>query len=277
MTSEKELQAELNLQKEEISRQRKELTESIKYASYIQSALLPDMSYIQTIIPDHFIFFKPKDIVSGDFYWFSRKKSELIVAVADCTGHGVPGAFMSILGISFLKEIIDKAYYPSTGGILNQLREYVMKALNQTGEENEQKDGIDMTLCRINTEEHKLEFSGAFNPLYIIQNDELVVIQGDKMPIGIAAYEEKSFKTNVVDLKENDCIYLFSDGFADQFGGSFGKKFKYQPFRDLLMKIHNYPMEKQEEELTKAFYEWKGDLPQLDDVLVIGFRYHVND
>jgi serine phosphatase RsbU (regulator of sigma subunit) len=235
------------------------------------------MSFIQTIFPDHFILFQPKDIVSGDFYWVSRKKSELIVAVADCTGHGVPGAFMSILGISFLKEIIDKAYYQNTGGILNQLREYVMKALKQTGEENEQKDGIDMTLCRIYTEENKLEFSGAFNPLYVIQNDKLVEIQGDKMPIGIAAYEEKSFKTNIVNLKENDCIYLFSDGFADQFGGPLGKKFKYQPFRDLLMKIHKFPMEKQGEKLTKAFHEWKGDLPQLDDVLVIGFRYHVND
>ena len=226
MTSEKELQARLNQQTEEISRQRKELTESIKYASYIQSALLQDKSYIQTIFPDHFILFKPKDIVSGDFYWVSRKRSELIVAVADCTGHGVPGAFMSILGISFLKEIINKGCYQNTGSILNQLREHVMKALNQTGEENEQKDGIDMTLCRINTVQNELEFSGAFNPLYVIQDDKLVEIQGDKMPIGIAAYEEKSFQTNIMNLKENDCVYLFSDGFVDQFGGPLGKKFK---------------------------------------------------
>ena len=277
MTSERELQARIDLQKEEIFRQRKELTESIKYASYIQSALLPDRDFIQNILPDHFIFFRPKDIVSGDFYWISQKKSELIIAVADCTGHGVPGAFMSILGISFLKEIVNKTNFSGTGGILNQLREYVMKALNQTGEENEQKDGLDMTLCRIKTEEDILEFSGAFNPLYIIQNEKLIEIQGDKMPIGIGAYEEKSFHTNVVELKENDCIYLFSDGFADQFGGPLGKKFKYQPFRDLLVRIHKYPMEKQKEEIEKVFNNWKGELSQLDDVLIIGFRYHRNN
>ena len=277
MSPEKELQSTINTLKYEIHRQRRELTESIRYASYIQKALLPSTGSFKKLLPDHFILFQPRDIVSGDFYWIAKKKSEIIVAVADCTGHGVPGAFMSILGITTLNEVVGRGNYTSAGSILNQLREGIMKALSQTGEEYEQKDGIDMALCVLDMKSNSFQYAGAFNPLYVIQNNKLVEIDGDKMPIGIAAEEEKSFVTHRFSLEPGSIVYLFSDGFVDQFGGPNGKKFKYQPFRNLLLKIHNMPMYKQKEELFYAFENWRGNYPQLDDLLIVGFRYHVDN
>ncbi len=273
MSSAPELQSTINNLKHEIYRQRKELTESIRYASYIQKALLPSPQLLKKLLPDHFILFQPKDIVSGDFFWITKKKSDIIIAVADCTGHGVPGAFMSILGITTLSEVINRGCYSSAGSILNQLREGIMKALNQTGEEYEQKDGIDMALCVLNTASNQIEYAGAFNPIYIVQGKRLTEINGDKMPIGVAAEEEKPFKTHRFSLEPDNVIYLFTDGFVDQFGGANGKKFKYQPFRNLILKIHELPMHKQKEELRKAFEKWRGDHHQLDDLLIVGFRY----
>ena len=274
MSLEKDLKEKINYQRDEIDRQRKELTESIKYASYIQNALLPSHKDIKKLLPEHFVIFIPRDIVSGDFYWITKRKSEIILAVADCTGHGVPGAFMSILGITLLSEIVNRASYTSAGSILNQLRESVMRALNQRGTEEEQKDGIDMAICVVNLETNILQCAGAFNPVYIIKKNRLIEVQGDKMPIGIAALEENSFANHRFDLDEGDLVYLFSDGFVDQFGGRDGKKFKYQPFRNLLLSISNLPMHVQKNELFKAFNHWKGNLAQLDDVLMFGFRYH---
>ncbi len=277
MSPEKELQSTINSLKYEIHRQRKEMTESIRYASYIQKALLPTQVSFKKLLPDHFILFQPRDIVSGDFYWIAKKKSEIIIAVADCTGHGVPGAFMSILGITTLNEVVGRGNYTSAGSILNQLREGIMKALSQTGEDYEQKDGIDMALCILDTKSNNIQYSGAFNPLYIIQNNKLIEIDGDKMPIGVAAEEERSFNTQRISLEPGSIVYLFSDGFVDQFGGPNGKKFKYQPFRNLLLKIHDLPMHRQKEELFYAFESWRGNYPQLDDLLVVGFRYHVEN
>jgi len=276
MSLEKDLKQKINYQRDEIYRQRKELTESIKYASYIQNALLPSQKEVKKYLPEHFVIFIPRDIVSGDFYWITKRKSELIIAVADCTGHGVPGAFMSILGITLLSDIVNRASYTSAGSILNQLRESVMRALNQRGAEEEQKDGIDMAICVVNLETNMLECSGAFNPVYIIKKNRLIEIQGDKMPIGIAALQENSFTSHKFELEEGDLVYLFSDGFVDQFGGSEGKKFKYQPFRNILLRISNMPMYVQKNELIKTFNHWKGNLAQLDDVLMFGFRYHIN-
>jgi serine phosphatase RsbU (regulator of sigma subunit) len=275
MSLTKDLKEKISYQRYEIDRQRKELTESIKYASYIQNALLTSQHELKRLLPEHFVIFIPRDIVSGDFYWITKRKSDLIIAVADCTGHGVPGAFMSILGITLLSEIVNRASYNSAGTILNQLRESVMRALNQRGMDEEQKDGIDMTLCLINAETNMLEFAGAFNPIYIVKKNRLIEMHGDKMPIGIAALEENSFTNHRYNLEENDVVYLFSDGFVDQFGGPEGKKFKYQPFRNLLLNISNLPMHLQKNELIKKFNQWKGNLPQLDDVLMFGFRYHI--
>lgn len=260
---------------ENFNRQQKEMLESLKYASYIQQALLPTEHEFRDSFPQHFIFHEPRDIVSGDFYYFRRVKDAMVLAVADCTGHGVPGAFMSILGITFLNEIIQQMEVPRASSILNQLRERIMKALCQTGEDDEQKDGLDMALCVIDPLTGRLNFSGAFNPVYIVRDHSLNEIPGDKMPVGIAADEEKPFSNHYFDLKDNDLIYMFSDGFVDQFGGPHGKKFKYQPFRSLILKTSALPFHEQGTVLSDAFHDWKGNQKQLDDVLILGCRFQI--
>jgi len=255
-------------------RQERKLAESLKYASYIQQAIFPSNALINKLIPENFIFFKPRDVVSGDFFYVSRRNDKLFMAVGDCTGHGVPGAFMSILGITFLNKIILSSNFSSAGSILNQMREHIMEALCQTGEETDQKDGIDLALCVLDTRKNILNFAGAFNPVYIIRDQNLFEIAGDKMPVGIGAEEERSFSSYIHELNNNDAIYLFTDGFADQFGGPSGRKFKYQPFRNLLIGISHLPMSEQESKIKQTFVEWKGNHQQLDDVLVLGFRYH---
>ncbi len=253
-----------------------EISESLRYASYIQQAIFPSYKTISTLLPESFVLYKPRDIISGDFYYAAQKNGKLIVGVGDCTGHGVPGALMSILGITFLNEIISRGSFSSAGSILNQMREYVMNALCQTGDENERKDGIDLALCVIDPKTNTMSFSGAFNPVYIVRNDNLVEIAGDMMPVGIGADEELCFTTLLYELKHNDVIYLFTDGFADQFGGPENRKFKYKPFRNLLLEISKLKMPDQKTILEKTFNEWKGNLRQLDDVLVFGFRYLVS-
>lgn len=264
----------VNIAKHTFERQRKELNQSLKYASYIQKALLPDKQTIDRYFPENILIYIPRDIVSGDFYWTLRRNNYYYLAVADCTGHGVPGAFMSILGISFLNQITDRYECNSASMVLNLMREYVMKALQQTGREHEQKDGIDMSFCIIDKDTDQLQFAGAFNPIYIVQNNgNMIEINGDKMPIGVAPEEERSFTNHQIELSKGDMIYLFSDGFVDQFGGPSGKKFKYRPFRELLKSISRQPVEEQSAILTTSFFNWKDKLPQLDDVLVFGFRY----
>lgn len=256
-------------------KQKRELTESLKYASYIQKALLPTDQLIKRHFPDSFLLYMPRDIVSGDFYWLSRKKNLIYFAMADCTGHGVPGAFLSILGITFLNQVVDRNENQPASSVLNNLREYVMKALRQTGEISEQKDGIDMALCVVDSSRNTLQYAGAFNPMYIVKNtSQLIEIPGDKMPIGVAAEEETSFKNHEMDLNDKDMIYLFTDGYADQFGGQSGKKFKFRPFRNLLLSISSLPVDKQKEELINKHREWRGKMIQLDDISVFGFRYH---
>jgi len=256
---------------------RRNIDESLQYASYIQRALLPSPLNIKRLLPEHFLIFMPRDIVSGDFYFLAQKKGLLVVAIADCTGHGVPGAFMSILGLTFLNEIVHYGNYSCASSILNQMREKIMKAMRQTGNEEEQKDGIDMALGIFNTETNQMNFSGAFNPVYIVKKNNILELKGDMMPIGIAANEEKSFADHFCELEEGDLIYFFTDGFVDQFGGPKGKKFKYQQFRSLILTISTLPMHRQKERLNETFNAWKGNLPQLDDVLVLGWRYHRNN
>jgi serine phosphatase RsbU (regulator of sigma subunit) len=268
---EQDLIAKISEQKDKIEQQQRALEESLEYASSIQTALLPDLRYFHKIFPESFVFFKPRDIVSGDFYWFARKGERIAVTAADCTGHGVPGAFMSMLGISFLNEIVSKCI-PPANSILNRLRENVMKALHQTGDITENKDGMDIALIVIDQEEMKLEFSGAFNPLYMIRDGKLREIRGNKMPIGINAIVEKSFTNHVIDLQEGDLIYLFSDGYPDQFGGPEDKKFKYSNLKKLLVRISKKSLMAQQKELERIFLQWKSESEQLDDVLVIGIK-----
>jgi serine phosphatase RsbU (regulator of sigma subunit) len=271
LSLEKDLIAKISEQKDKIEQQQKALGESLEYASSIQSALLPDLRYLYKIFPESFVLFKPRDIVSGDFYWYARKGNRVAVTAADCTGHGVPGAFMSMLGISFLNEIVSKNI-PKANTILNRLRENVMKALHQTGELTENKDGMDISLCVIDLDDMLLNFAGAFNPLYLVRDGNLLETRGDKMPIGINAVVEKSFRNHSVKLEAGDQIYLFSDGYPDQFGGPHDKKFKYRALKELLVRIHKKPMDSQKKELERSFIRWKADNEQVDDVLLIGIK-----
>jgi serine phosphatase RsbU (regulator of sigma subunit) len=268
---ERDLIAKISEQKNKIEQQQKELEGSLSYASSIQAALLPDLRYFKRTFPSSFILFMPRDIVSGDFYWYRKIENRIAIAAADCTGHGVPGAFMSILGISFLNEIVSKKI-PRANVILNRLRENVMKALHQTGDTSEHKDGMDIALCVVDLDDMKMEYSGAFNPLYLVRNGELQETRGDKMPIGINAVVERSFTNHDIGLETGDLIYVFSDGYPDQFGGPEEKKFRYKNFQDLLVKNHKKPLESQKRELERNFIKWKGNLDQVDDVLVIGMK-----
>ncbi|MGC1390923.1 MAG: SpoIIE family protein phosphatase [Bacteroidales bacterium] len=255
-----------------IELQNKEIRTSIKYAGRIQNALMPPKEYLDNLLPSYFIFNRPCEIVSGDFFWLGSMGDEVLIAVADGTGHGVPGAFMSILGIASLNEIINKSTDFSANEILNQLRKQVIKALHQTGDRNESKDGMDIAICIIDFNKGKLQFSGASRPLYLIRDNELMEFQGDKMPIGIYFEEELPFTNIEIRIKKNDLLYLFTDGFIDQSGGLNKKTFKSQNFKKLLLDYHTLPLVEQRIMLEKAFEEWKDNNEQIDDILVFGIK-----
>jgi predicted ATPase/serine phosphatase RsbU (regulator of sigma subunit)/tRNA A-37 threonylcarbamoyl transferase component Bud32 len=255
-----------------IENQNKEITSSIKYASRIQNALLPPDEELKRILPSYFILSIPKDIVSGDFYWFTLKDDKVIFAVADCTGHGVPGAFMSILGISFLNEIANKTVTFRANELLNQLSGQLKKSLHQTGNIIETKDGMEMGLCVIDFAKQKLQYAGAFRPLYLISGNKLKEFPGDSMPIGLYESEDLSFTNTEVLFGKDDMIYLFSDGYVDQLGGKDRKTFRSEKFKKLLIQIHNLPPEQQRTALRRKHIEWKGNIEQVDDILVAGIR-----
>ena len=257
----------------QIEQQKKEMTDSIHYASKIQSALLPPDEELDKLLPSYFILNKPRDIVSGDYYWVSQKGNKVIVAVADCTGHGVPGAFMSILGIAFLNEIINKTEILIANEILNELRDYIIKSLHQTGKKDETRDGIEMALCVVDFANKKLQYSGALRPLYFIRNKELNEFKGDYMPIGVHDDYENSFSKKELQFRENDIIYLFSDGYVDQLGGPNRKTYRSRQFKQLLINIHQKPLHEQKEILEKEYEEWRKDIEQIDDIMVMGIRF----
>ena len=263
---------EIENQRDQIVKQNENITKSIEYAKRIQTAAMPSKEVVEKILPEHFIFFRPRDIVSGDFYWTVDHNGKTIVTVADCTGHGVPGAFMSMLGLSFLSEIVNTVgdLHPAT--ILNELRTFIKYTLSQEGSDSESKDGMDISLCVIDRQSNQLEFAGAYNSVYIIRNGVLEEIKGDKMPVGIHISEKASFTNHIISLEGVTSFYLFSDGFADQFGGPDGRKFKAKNFRALLAKNNELPMAKQRLILESAFSEWQGNNEQVDDVLVLGVR-----
>jgi serine phosphatase RsbU (regulator of sigma subunit) len=255
----------------QLNEKHKEITDSINYAKRIQTALFKDEEYVSRHLPEHYILFKPRDVVSGDFYWGFAKGDKWYVAAVDCTGHGVPGAFLTMLGSAFLNEICAQPTDISPAEVLNQLRGKVVKELSAQGEV---KDGMDISLCCIplgSAESVKVEWAGANNPLWYTQNGEMKEIVADKQPIGY--YEsQKPFTNHILQLNKGDMIYLFTDGYADQFGGDRGKKYKYKQLSDKLKEIYNKPMEEQKKLLNKDFETWKGSLDQTDDVCVIGIR-----
>ena len=224
-------------------------------------------------MPEHFILWRPRDIVSGDFYWMTSRGDETVVLAADCTGHGVPGAFMSMLGVAFLNEIINRNNVLKANEILDQMREYVIKSLHQTGKEGESKDGMDMALCIINHTSNKLQFAGAYNSAYLIRNKELTEIKADRMPIGYSLKNDQPFTLNNIDLQQGDQFYIYSDGFSDQFGGDDARKFMSKKFKELLLQSCHLPMEEQKQNLLKAHLQWRGTkYEQIDDILVIGIK-----
>jgi serine phosphatase RsbU (regulator of sigma subunit) len=225
-----------------------------------------------------FILYKPKDIVSGDFYFALAHKQEnessekFYMCTADCTGHGVPGALMSMLGISNLNESIIEKKLSKPNEILDSVRKGIIDSLNAEGSLVESKDGMDCVLCVYDFQNMTLEFAAANNPLWLLRNGEIIEFKPDKFPVGKYGDELKPFTLQKTDLQKGDIIYTFTDGFADQFGGPKGKKFKYKQLQDLLLSIHTLPMTQQKEKLNEVFEEWRGNLEQVDDVLVIGVK-----
>jgi len=263
----KEIQSALNI----IEDKNQKITDSILYAKRIQNTFLPSTEAIQSIIPHSFILYLPRDIVSGDFYWVQQIDDLQIIIAADCTGHGVPGAFVSILGTTLLDDIILMRNVFKPSDILDELRTQVKRSLNQSGKSDEQKDGMDIAVCVIDTKTNQIQFSGAHNSLYIIRNQQIIELKADRQPIGVFI-KEKPFTNHECMLQPNDAIYLFSDGYVSQFGGNKGDKFKSQRFKDLLLEICEKPLNEQKDELCQRFQTWKGKLEQVDDILVIGVR-----
>ena len=266
------MNSEILKQKEIIEQKNQSITDSIQYASRIQSAVLPPIGFLNSWGIDNFILYKPKAIVSGDFYWGVKKQERIIIAAGDCTGHGVPGAFMSMLGHAFLEEIVNTRDITDAAMILNLLRDEIINTLKQKGLTGEARDGMDISLCILDMNTGKLDYAGANNPLYLIRDSKMIKYEADRMPIGIHFISFTPFTNQAIKIEKDDYLYLFSDGYADQFGGPKGKKFMYKPFQDLLLKNHNKPMEMQKEILDTTFEKWKGERDQVDDVMVIGMK-----
>ncbi len=264
---------ELNEEKEVVQKQNKNIRESIEYAKKIQEAILPDQGFIKNLLPESFVLYLPKDIVSGDFYWVQSIHNKILLSVVDCTGHGVPGAFMSIIGSSMLDKIVKEYDIDDPGTILNTLNKELIEFLKQNSPEADVKDGMNLALCSLDVNNLELIFCGSYNPLYIIRNHEIIVLKGDNIPIGKSKmHEHKVFESQTIKLNLGDVIYLFSDGFVDQKGGTEHKKFYYSRFKELLLQIYTLPMHEQEQVLYNTIHTWKGDMEQMDDICIIGFK-----
>jgi PAS domain S-box-containing protein len=268
------LEREINEQKEIIEQKNRDIVDSIEYARNIQQAVLPDKNDLPKMLPKSFIFFKAKDIVSGDFYWFTKKDDEVLVAAADCTGHGVPGALMSMIGSSYLNEIVNERKVTEPAKVLDMLREKIITTLRKRQDGSETRDGMDIALININTKTNVLQFAGAFNPMWICRRGEWIEKNANKFPVGAyVGHESNSFTNHVLQMEKDDMVYIFTDGYADQFGGPQGKKFKYKQFQKVLSDIQDNTMEEQKQVLLFNHESWRGDLEQVDDILVIGIKF----
>jgi serine phosphatase RsbU (regulator of sigma subunit) len=253
--------------KRELEQQHTEILDSITYAKRIQSAILPPPKLIKEYLPESFILYKPKDVVAGDFYWLEHKGDQVLFAAADCTGHGVPGAMVSVICNNGLNRSVREYGLTDPGQILDKTRDVVIQEFEKS--EEEVKDGMDIALCSL--EGNTLKYAGANNPLWIIRDGEIIETKANKQPIGKYT-DPKPFTTHSIELKKGDSIYIFSDGYVDQFGGEKGKKFKPANLRKLLLSIQDQSMEKKKELLDEAFESWRGDLEQIDDVCLIGVK-----
>ena len=266
-----EQKQEVEYQKGLVDEKNKDITDSIRYAERIQNALLPSDEEL-THLPDSFVLYKPKDIVSGDFYWMQHHNDRLYFAICDCTGHGVPGAFMSMICSSLLDEAVVEKGFTKPSEIFSEVRKGIINALKQTGKEAEQKDGMDATLFSWN-KNGTLQLAAAYNPVLLFRNGELQEIKADRQPVGVLFGEQKPFTHHELKLNKGDVLYLFSDGYADQFGGPKGKKFKFSRFKDLLLSIQDKSMNEQKEILEQTLAEWQGEEGRVDDILVMGVKF----
>ncbi len=255
-----------------VEEKNKEIVDSINYALRLQRAILPPIGKVKEFLPDSFILFKPKDIVSGDFYWMHHTGGKTLIAAVDCTGHGVPGAMVSVVGANGLNRCVKEFSLKKTNSIMDKLTDLIIETFETS--DHEVKDGMDMALCSIDLKARKLEYSGANNPLWIVRKGatEIEEIKADKQPIGKHDYR-KHFTDHHVTLHHGDCIYIFTDGYADQFGGPKGKKFKSSALKKLLVSINDKHMDEQMKILNDNIENWRGDIEQVDDVCVIGVRF----
>jgi serine phosphatase RsbU (regulator of sigma subunit) len=272
LSEKEETLLQIESQRAELESKNKSITDSLKYAQRIQEALLPSEDYFRGYFKDSFIYYKPKDIVSGDFFWIGENSGKIFIAAADCTGHGVPGALMSMIGHELLDKIInvDKVLHPA------QVLEIMSKGLEKIFSREKNvgtiiHDGMDIAICVVDRGKRKIQFAGAFLPLYIIRDNRLIDLKGDKYALGMTP-EGVSYTNNEMDLMDDDMLYLFSDGYVDQFGGSENKKFMYRRFRYLLMTIYRFPVDDQKSILDENIKTWMGSTSQIDDILVMGFR-----
>ncbi len=257
----------------EIEAQKKHITDSIVYAKRIQNAILPAPILVDKIIPHNFVLYMPKDIVSGDFYWVAEVDGKSVIAAVDCTGHGVPGAFMSIIGSNQLDHAVRVKKANTAGDILNSLNEGVSMNLQHEAHTAKVRDGMDIAICVIDYEKKILEYAGAYNPLYHVRNGELTKYKADKFPVGsYLDYPDRKYTNNIIQLEEGDTMYIFSDGFADQFGGENGRKFMYKQFQELLLENAGKTFEQQKAILEKRHMSWRGQEVQVDDIIVIGIK-----
>ena len=257
------------IQKHLVEEKNKEISDSIQYAKHIQDAILPSTSLLTQYLKNGFVYFNPKDIVSGDFYWIEKVGTSIYFAAADCTGHGVPGAMVSVVCANALSKALLEEKYSDTGKLLDRTRYLVVESFS--GSDGEVNDGMDISLCRLDG--LTMQWSGANNPLWIIRKDstEVEEFKADKQPIG-RSDKSNPFKTHIIQLNKGDSIYLFTDGYADQFGGEKGKKFMYKPLKEFLLKISIMSMDEQKELIADQFSNWKGNLEQVDDVCLIGVK-----
>jgi serine phosphatase RsbU (regulator of sigma subunit) len=268
-----EVYKELEQNRDEVADKNKEITDSIKYAKRLQEAILPSNEFIKKLFNESFVLYKPKDIVSGDFYWFEDWGNKKLFAAVDCTGHGVPGAFMSIVAYNQLNQAVNESGLSKPNLILNALNKGITKALKQTAEGSNIKDGMDIALCAYDASAATLEYAGAYNSLWIIREGKLIEVKADKKPIGVFLGEELlPFRNNEIEVQQGDTIYIFTDGYADQFGGAKGKKFKYKSLQQLLLQNQHLDLEAQKELLENTIESWRGMLEQVDDILIIGIR-----
>ena len=264
---------ELTQRNEQLIAHQKDINDSISYAERIQTAIMPPENYINRVLPENFILYLPRDVVSGDFYFVEEIGDEVVFAAVDCTGHGIPGALISMIGFNYLHIAVADKGITMPSKILQYLDVGVNERLRQTANESGVKDGMELGLCTLNRKTKELQYSGAYNPMYIISDGEMKIVKPDKLEIGVNSDGVPDDYTNhIIQLKEGDSIYLLSDGFADQFGGPKGKKFMYKQLRDTLVELNNYPMKEQKEKLLTIFQNWKGFEDQVDDVLLMGVR-----